>query len=404
MAGFLIPDHYIAVKPSYTDEQVASIIWGFTLAVGLFSGRKAGKQTWAQWKRSRRAKPYVLMIWAEWLASMIIGVLAWCFIRGIIPPRFVASIPFEFAGFRWLTTKHSFWIFFFLRTTHLDRKAYEQDLLTPQAVSMWVIQIQCICAITINRISLLMVNRRAATKMRWVVAIVLGLINISVFVIWIPAQLQISQRWQDINYVWDRIEKGIFCIIDAALHIYFIYLIRVKLISNGLDKYKPLLRFNLIMVAISMSLDVILIGSMSIGNGFIYVQFHPLIYMIKLHIEMNISTLIVRVVRAAGDHSSYPDGFDEETELRSKIKGSSGKKTRSNHAGSTLGGIFSRRGKSHEVRVDAGGQSGQEINNTTRGITKVTQTRVTIVTKDDDDDASSQSSMQQLKGGSDPCV
>lgn len=113
-----------------------------------------------------------------------------------------------------------------------------------------------------------MVDRRNATKIRWGTAIVLGLINISVFVIWIPAQLQISQKWIDINHIWDRIEKGLFLLIDAALHVYFIYLIRVKLVANGLEKYIPLLRFNIAMVFVSMSLDIILIGTMSIGNGF----------------------------------------------------------------------------------------------------------------------------------------
>ena len=123
-------------------------------------------------------------------------------------------------------------------------------------VCLWVIQIQCICGIVINRISLLMVDRRDAVKMRWGTAIILGLINISVFVIWIPAQLQISETFVNVNHIWDRIEKGLFLVIDACLHLYFIYLIRVKLIANGLEKYNPLFRFNLSMVAISMSLDV----------------------------------------------------------------------------------------------------------------------------------------------------
>lgn len=113
-----------------------------------------------------------------------------------------------------------------------------------------------------------MVDRRDAIKIRWVTACVLGLINISVFCIWIPAQLQISKQYQDINYVWDRIEKGLFLVIDAMLHGYFIYLIRIKLIANGLNKYQPLMRYNIAMIFVSMSLDVILIGSMSIGNGF----------------------------------------------------------------------------------------------------------------------------------------
>ncbi|RGP65261.1 hypothetical protein FSPOR_7395 [Fusarium sporotrichioides] len=356
MAGFLIPDHYVAVAPSTTDQLVASIIWGFTIAVGIFSGQKAAQQTWDQYKRTGRFRAYVWMIWAEWLASMIIGILSWCFLRGYIPP--------------------SFWIFFAL-------------------LCLWVVQIQCICGIIINRISLLMVDRRNAIKIRWITAIILGLINISVFCIWIPAQLQISQRYHDINYIWDRIEKGIFLIVDAALHGYFIYLIRIKLIANGLTKYQPLMRYNFIMIFISMSLDLILIGSMSIGNGFIYVQFHPLVYMLKLHIEMNISALIVRVVRATGDHSSYPDGY-EDTELRSKVRAHASRKTGSTRAG---GPMFSTAGRNLEVRVDAGNDptDSQIKPHQGPGITKVTQTHVQVMDKHDEDDASSQSSTRHLK-------
>ncbi|KAH7112756.1 hypothetical protein B0J13DRAFT_652521 [Dactylonectria estremocensis] len=350
MAGFLVPDTYVVVAPSLNDLLIASIIWGFTLATGVFSGTKAFKQTWATWRRSRRLHAYAYMIWAEWVVSMVIGVLSWVFIRGLIEP--------------------SFWIYFAF-------------------LCLWVVQIQCICGIIINRIALLMVDKRDAAKIRWVTAVILGLINISVFVVWIPARLQISPIWVHVNEIYDRIEKGLFLIIDACLHLYFIYLLRVKLIANGLEKYVPLFRFNLMMVAVSMSLDIILIGSMSIGNGFIYVQFHPLVYMLKLHIEMNISSLIVKVVRATGDNSSYARG----TELQSKLNNRSGAATTSNNN-------FS--GNRTHVEAEAADEAPQRF---PQGITKIVQTRVTVSPRNrddlvDDDDGSSHSSTRQLKHNS----
>lgn len=110
--------------------------------------------------------------------------------------------------------------------------------------------------IIINRISLLSVRRSVATRLKWSVAAVLGLINISVFVIWIPARLQISETFIHVNDIWDRIEKVIFALIDGTLNVYFIYLVRTKLIANGLTKYMPLFWFNILMVFISLSLDV----------------------------------------------------------------------------------------------------------------------------------------------------
>jgi hypothetical protein len=101
-----------------------------------------------------------------------------------------------------------------------------------------------------------MVDQRHADYLKWSVAIFVGLINISVFIIWIPAQLQISQRWIDINTYWDRCEKVLFAVLDISLNIYFVYLVRSKLIANGLEKYRKLFRFNLAMIFVSVSLDV----------------------------------------------------------------------------------------------------------------------------------------------------
>jgi len=68
--------------------------------------------------------------------------------------------------------------------------------------------------------------------------------------------MQISESIIFINEIWDRIEKVIFLFVDAGLNLYFIYLVRVKLIANGLTKYTVLFKFNLLMVAMSLPLDV----------------------------------------------------------------------------------------------------------------------------------------------------
>jgi hypothetical protein len=121
-------------------------------------------------------------------------------------------------------------------------------------------QIQVLMQIIINRISLLLMRRSEITKIKWVVVAILGLVNISVFCIWIPARLQISTTFVRVNEIWDRIEKVIFCFVDGSLNFYFIRLIRTKLIANGLTKYTKLFRFNLFMIALSVSLDVSVSG------------------------------------------------------------------------------------------------------------------------------------------------
>lgn len=110
--------------------------------------------------------------------------------------------------------------------------------------------------IIINRIALLAVSQTTVRRIKWGTFAILAVINISVFCIWIPARLQINKTYIHINDIWDRVEKGIFAVIDLALNLYFVYLVRSSLISYGLTKYVALYRFNLVMVVISISMDV----------------------------------------------------------------------------------------------------------------------------------------------------
>jgi len=130
-------------------------------------------------------------------------------------------------------------------------------------------QIHCLLQIIINRISLLMAVKTLAIRLKWGVFTIILCVNISVACIWIPARLQISETYIHINEIWDRCEKVIFLIVDAGLNIMFIYLVNSRLIANGLHKYRRLFRFNCGMIFISISLDIILIGTMSLPAGFV---------------------------------------------------------------------------------------------------------------------------------------
>lgn len=95
-----------------------------------------------------------------------------------------------------------------------------------------------------------------ATRLKWIVFAIILAVNISVFIIWMPARLQINDQWIWLNNIWDRCEKVIFALVDGALNAYFIYLVRSRLIENGLTKYIPLYRMNLFLIFVSLSLDV----------------------------------------------------------------------------------------------------------------------------------------------------
>jgi hypothetical protein len=58
-------------------------------------------------------------------------------------------------------------------------------------------------------------------------------------------------------------------VLELGLNGYFMWLIRSELISNGLTKYDVLFKFNIAMVALSVSLDGVIIGAMSLPNDLV---------------------------------------------------------------------------------------------------------------------------------------
>ena len=98
-----------------------------------------------------------------------------------------------------------------------------------------------------------MVNRSRAKQLKYGTAIVILAVNISVFCIWIPAKMEV-------NKTYERFEKVIILLVDAALNYYFIRVVQKQLIKPGLTKYRPLVRFNLWMIILSLAMDCLIIG------------------------------------------------------------------------------------------------------------------------------------------------
>ncbi|KAF4341026.1 hypothetical protein FBEOM_5077 [Fusarium beomiforme] len=282
MGGLWTGPDFIEVNAGENDMNIASIAWGVSLGVGLFTFAKGSRQTIKSWRRGRRMNQYIILLWLEWTSSCIMSAVTWCYLRNYIPGGFP--------------------VFFVL-------------------ICLWSIQLQALIQIIINRIAILMVNRQNAKRLKIYSFLIILCINISVFTIWIPARLQVNKTWVGVNRIWDRIEKVIFLLVDAGLNLYFIHLVRSRLIANGLTKYTRLFRFNLGMITVSMTMDILLIAMMSLPNDIVYVQFHPLAYLVKLHIEMNMADLIIKVVKAS-NNSDYPDYSGSRSNPTQKQKSS----------------------------------------------------------------------------------
>ncbi|GME27147.1 hypothetical protein GTA08_BOTSDO10248 [Neofusicoccum parvum] len=256
--GPIISPNYVPEDITKGDFAAATAVWGLTLVWG-------GICTWQSWGQTKQARNpvrsvYIWLVWLELLVSLIMGAECWIFMLRLIHPSFM----FYFTILFW-----------------------------------WCVQVQLLLQIIINRVRVISMNKAKARNIMIVTAAIVTAINISVFNIWIPARLQISERYIHINEIWDRVEKVIYLVMDAALNGYFIKTVRKNLVANGLQKYSSLLNFNVRIIFISLLMDVMIIAAMSIPNSFVYIQFHPLAYLVKLNIELTMANLIRKIAISA---------------------------------------------------------------------------------------------------------
>ena len=113
-----------------------------------------------------------------------------------------------------------------------------------------------------------MINNRKALFLKVGLFVGIGIINISVYFIWIMAQMQGTPKITRLNFIWEHFEKTFFLVIDLALNLYFLYLVRSRLISRGLAKYWRLYNFNAAIIMVSTSMDILLLGLMSLPNTY----------------------------------------------------------------------------------------------------------------------------------------
>ncbi|KAI9739681.1 MAG: hypothetical protein M1834_006399 [Cirrosporium novae-zelandiae] len=247
---------------SVQDTKIASLAAGWTLGFGFLTIWEAIKQT--QRNKSPLRSAYIFMIWGEIIVNVAIGIIAWLFLDGIIA--------------------NSVAVLFFI-------------------LFLWVFEVQFLLQIVINRIAIIAEDQKKTRRIKWGTAIIITAVNIAVFCIWIPAHLT-----PPVNATyWDRTSKVIICLVDGGLNWYFLHTVNHRLVhQHGLLKYKPLVIFNGRLMVVSISMDLMLIGLMSLPNQVVYIQFHPVAYMVKLNIEMSMASLIVRLARGTNNDADRP--------------------------------------------------------------------------------------------------
>lgn len=112
--------------------------------------------------------------------------------------------------------------------------------------------------------------------------------------------------------------------------------------SHGLVKYRPLVYFNARLMVVSIALDVsiswpmsleptkltrvplkiMLIALMQLKNPQLYVQFHPLVYMAKLKIELSMATLIKKIAQSsvASNRNEFMPNYNSSSNHQSRTQ------------------------------------------------------------------------------------
>ncbi|TQV91741.1 hypothetical protein IF1G_09807 [Cordyceps javanica] len=154
-------------------------------------------------------------------------------------------------------------------------------------VTLWALQTQILSQIIANRVSLIMMSRQRATWMRWGLFVLILGVNAGVYVIWIPAYLpDASPQRKRLNDIFEKF----------------------RLIAGGLPKYWALFKMNTVLIVVSTAMDAALLGMLSLSDPYVYVQFAPLAYTIKLYIELVMTSLIAKVVSSEAAPSQAAGG------------------------------------------------------------------------------------------------
>jgi hypothetical protein len=169
---FIDHDKYKIQSVSRSDLITAGAAFAFCVIFAISAAYVGYKQT----RRSRQpwTSAYIWMVWLEWSASVVLAIECLLFLLRVIRP--------------------SFYFFLSIRKSiqHLSTAHQVADYTL---VLLWTIQTQCLLQIIVNRIRIIVHNRKKGKWLMIGTLVYMSLINVSVFCIWVPARMQINSRY-----------------------------------------------------------------------------------------------------------------------------------------------------------------------------------------------------------------
>ncbi|PBK63554.1 hypothetical protein ARMSODRAFT_867882, partial [Armillaria solidipes] len=169
----------------------------------------------------------------------------------------------------------------------------------------WIVQVQCLMLIIVNRLCILIQQPSQRVRHLLFFSFEISKLTVSFRIAYTQARGGTSLKKLSI-FVSTR---ELFCperlivyvsVLDLALNILFIRMVKGRLVDHGLKKYDRVMRFNQRIIIVSIGMDVLLMGVTTLKNSFVYTQFHPVTYIVKLQIEMSMSCLLIKVAHSTG--------------------------------------------------------------------------------------------------------
>ncbi|KAI5846474.1 hypothetical protein DFP73DRAFT_545988 [Morchella snyderi] len=248
------------------ERELTLVAWGILIGFGYLTGWKAYKQTSTISREKRYTSSYFWWVWMDYVSIMLFGVLAWILNQGHIRPQLWLYIPL---------------------------------------VALWSIQAQALLQININRIELIAVDKAFNNRVRIGCLVIIAVFIVGTFSVWIPGRLGISAKITQISKIYIEVQGSLIILLDIALNTYFIRTVKATLIDPGLDKYKPLVSHNLMLVYATITVETIALGLMWLpASPFVWLQYGTLAWMGKLNVELSMADLIMKLAYHTPEPSS----------------------------------------------------------------------------------------------------
>ncbi|KXS22239.1 hypothetical protein M427DRAFT_486108 [Gonapodya prolifera JEL478] len=164
----------------------------------------------------------------------------------------------------------------------------------------WTLYTQTLYHIILNRTSLMWRDRDQTRRMSVCLHIAIGVINVVVLVFWPAAQLGTCAFAVRFNDVFDKLEKVLLALLDAALNISFVYTFRKFTMALEDPAYQRAIKLSAILAIAGLGCDALILGLMFGNDPFIYTFAHVIAYPIKLLLELEMADLIKSTVKGSG--------------------------------------------------------------------------------------------------------